>query len=109
MSTTYTHIKGEIVVSAQLHCKPGQGNEVAAWIERLKEDAAVNEPGTIEYSFARDSPDGDVFAVWERFADVDAMKAHATARLMQEFIRCDLLAKPPSHTFYCGRISGENA
>jgi quinol monooxygenase YgiN len=47
---------------------------MAQWIEKMKAWAAANEPGTLEYTFGRDALDGDVFGVWERYANADALK-----------------------------------
>ncbi|EIN12997.1 hypothetical protein PUNSTDRAFT_131225 [Punctularia strigosozonata HHB-11173 SS5] len=106
MSASWQHIEGEIVINAQLHAKPGQGDTLASWIEKMKAWAKENEPGTLEYTFARDAPDGDVFATWERFRDGDALKAHMTSDIMNEFKTQNLLAKPPTPLFYHGNIKG---
>lgn len=43
------------------------------WITKLKAQVA-GEKDTLEYTFAREKPDGDVFAIWERYASVEAWK-----------------------------------
>lgn len=54
--------------------KPGRGDELLPWITRLKAQVAEEKGQTLEYTWARDAPNGDVFVVWERYASVDAWK-----------------------------------
>jgi len=97
MSTTYAHIKGEIVITAQLIGKPGSGDELVKWIDKLKEHATAHEPGTLEYTFGRA---GDTLVVWERYANVDALKEHTSSEVMKAFRATDFLAEAPKPLFY---------
>ncbi|KAI0950128.1 hypothetical protein AcV7_008689 [Taiwanofungus camphoratus] len=104
MASTYTDIKGEVVITAQLSAKPGAGDELAKWADKLKAYVDANEPGTLEYTFARH---GDTFAVWERYANADAVTAHLSSAIMKSFQSADVFAKPPALLFFSGNIHGE--
>ncbi|EPS92994.1 hypothetical protein FOMPIDRAFT_92001 [Fomitopsis schrenkii] len=97
MSTTFAHIKGELVITAQLVGKPGTGDELVKWADKLKEHATVNEPGTLEYTFGRAE---DTLVVWERYANADALKQHMSSDIMKAFGATDLLADAPKPLFY---------
>jgi quinol monooxygenase YgiN len=64
----------DIDTSCKIKIKPGKGNEFAAWLEKMQTYVKEHEPTTLEYTFARVSPESDVFAVWERYAGVEATK-----------------------------------
>ncbi|KAJ7843271.1 hypothetical protein B0H13DRAFT_2364820 [Mycena leptocephala] len=82
MSTTWQHIKGEILINATIFGKEGAGDKIAEWIVKLQADVKTNEPGTLEFSNAA------------------ALKQHLKNSLMQEFNQSGLVAKPPSALFY---------
>ncbi|EMD35760.1 hypothetical protein CERSUDRAFT_115712 [Gelatoporia subvermispora B] len=106
MSASYAHITGEIVATGQVQAKPGMGDELANWIEKLKAYANENEPGTLEYSFARD---GDTFVTWERFADLAALKLHVASQVMADLKAANVFAKPPAPLFYSGDLRSDKA
>lgn len=57
----------------QLVGKPGTGDELVKWADKLKEHATVNEPGTLEYTFGRAE---DTLVVWERLAHCHLPMSH---------------------------------
>ncbi|KAI0934583.1 hypothetical protein AcW1_006058 [Taiwanofungus camphoratus] len=93
MASTYEDIKGEIVISVQMVAKPGAGDALAKWATDMKAHVDANEPGTLEYTVARY---GDIFAVWQRYANADGLKAHLTNEVLESFKNKDLLAKVSS-------------
>lgn len=57
----------------QITVKPGKGDELLPWITKLKAQVA-GEKDTLEYTFARDKPNGDTFVIWERYTSVEAWR-----------------------------------
>ena len=51
--------------------KPGTGEKLAEWVVKITAEVRANEPGNLEYTFARHD---DVVVGWERYKDVEALK-----------------------------------
>lgn len=63
-----------MLCGSQIQALPGKGDDFLPLIAKLKEYIKDNEPDTLEYSVARDPENPDIFVVWERFTNVDALK-----------------------------------
>ncbi|CCM05232.1 uncharacterized protein FIBRA_07442 [Fibroporia radiculosa] len=99
MSSSYKDIKGEIVLFAEIYGKPEKMTELIEWADKLKSAVDANEPGTLEYSWARFE---DRLFVWERYVDAEALDKHNQSDTFKAFIAVsgDFLVKPPVITYY---------
>ncbi|KAJ6590385.1 hypothetical protein B0H10DRAFT_2233610 [Mycena sp. CBHHK59/15] len=96
MNTSWKDIKGEIVLNATAKAKEGAAEELGMWLERLQANTK-SEPGTLEYTFARN---GDTFVTWERCADAAAFEEHLKGSLLQKFRKMNFLEYPHTPLFY---------
>ncbi|CAK5284530.1 unnamed protein product [Mycena citricolor] len=99
MSASPAEPKGEIVLTATITGKPGAGDEIEVRFTKLLAHVKQNEPGTLEYSIARNGST-DVFVSWERFKDMEALQAHSQNPLLAELKASGLMEKPPAILFY---------
>ncbi|CAK5284529.1 unnamed protein product [Mycena citricolor] len=99
MASSPAELKGEIVATALFTTKPGAGDEMEALIGPLLAHVKQNEPGTLEYSIARNGSTEN-FITWERFKDADALQAHMQNTLLAEIMARGLFEKPPVVSFY---------
>ncbi|THH03976.1 hypothetical protein EW145_g5858 [Phellinidium pouzarii] len=102
MATSYKDLnpKAAIVAAGTLVAKPGKANELAQWFANLKARADSDiEPGTLRYHIVRN---GDLFAVWEEYANAEALELHVEQNeLFKEFIALELFELTKS-AFYSG-------
>ncbi|CAK5270390.1 unnamed protein product [Mycena citricolor] len=99
MASSPAELKGEIVLTASFTAKPGSGDELEALVGKLLTHAKKNEPGTLEYGIARNGKT-ESFVTWERFKDMDALKAHSENPLFAELKSSTLVEKAPEVLFY---------
>ncbi|CAK5270392.1 unnamed protein product [Mycena citricolor] len=99
MASSPAELKGDIVITASFSSKPGAGDEMEALIGKLLAHVKQNEPGTLEYSIARNGS-SESFVTWERFKDAGALEAHSKNPFLAELLAGGLLEKPPAVLFY---------
>ena len=65
-----------IVLIAKYVVKPGNGNAVAAALQRMAPLVAATEPGCTLYHACRSQDNPDVFLLYEQYVDMAALEAH---------------------------------
>jgi quinol monooxygenase YgiN len=75
----------QISMFARLQAQPGRRDELLVVLKGLA-DAAVDEPGTLQYVFATPDDDPDTVLAFELYADEDAFQAHSSSPAMIEVI-----------------------
>lgn len=75
-----------VTLTAIIRVRPGGEALVGAELEKLAAWVAANEPNTLSYHVGRQADDPAVFLTFERFADVDAMRAHNGSSAVSAFV-----------------------
>ena len=73
-----------IVVQVEVIVEPGSASKVVDAVKKM-EAATRQEPGCLKYAFAVDLSDPGMIRVIERWASMDAIKAHMASPHMAEF------------------------
>ncbi|KDQ09252.1 hypothetical protein BOTBODRAFT_58746 [Botryobasidium botryosum FD-172 SS1] len=82
MSKSPASFSGKFIVSAKLEAKPGRADELQIILSQVKDRARSDaEPGTISYRVSRS---GDMFLIFEEYADIRALKAHSGSDFFKE-------------------------
>ncbi len=72
-----------LTLSVRWVAKAGEAERVAAILRQLVEPTRA-EPGCLQYDVHRDAADPQVFVLWERYVDEEALAAHTNAPYVQE-------------------------
>ena len=72
-----------IVISATLRVKEGKEDQFIEMMKELVQKVKDNEPGAIDYILHRSKADQQLFMVYERYKDGDAVSAHMTSEHFQ--------------------------
>jgi quinol monooxygenase YgiN len=75
-----------IVLVATYRVKPGNADAVIQALERMAPLVRTHEPGCLMYTVHRSREDGDVFLLYEQYADEAALKAHSETTYFKEII-----------------------
>ena len=75
-----------LVVSAMLKTVDGKGDEVEQEFKKLA-PKVLKDPGTIDYVVHRAIDDPNKFFVYEKYDDMDALRAHGQTDHFKEFGR----------------------
>ena len=75
-----------IVLVAKYIVKSGQGDAVEAALRRMAPLVKSSEPGCTLYHANRSTENGDVFLLYEHYADQAALEAHRTTPHFKEII-----------------------
>ncbi|KLO20587.1 hypothetical protein SCHPADRAFT_897856 [Schizopora paradoxa] len=100
MSQDPSVFSGEIILSATIKGKPGKGDEIAPLLSAIRaQSTSDDEPGCLTYRTCRF---GDVFMVFEKYKDTEAVKVHNALPHFQALVAKapELLLEPPLITFY---------
>ncbi|KAL5518342.1 hypothetical protein ACEPAH_24 [Sanghuangporus vaninii] len=83
MASKLQDIKGPIAITGRFEAQPGKADELAQWAANLKARAdSDQEPGTVQYNIVRF---GESFFVFEEYTGLEALVAHSSSPLFQEF------------------------
>jgi quinol monooxygenase YgiN len=82
-----------IVVQVEVVVEPGSASKVVDAVKAM-ETATRKEPGCLKYAFAVDISDPGMIRVIERWASMDAIKAHMASPHMADFNRAIVALKP---------------
>ncbi|CAE6404940.1 unnamed protein product [Rhizoctonia solani] len=102
MSRTYDHIKGKIILHAQVTSQEGQGDKVASLLKVIRDYSnSDKEPGCLTYRVTRS---GNDFLIFEEYADGAAIRAHFETEgfknLVNEMKTGTLAVGEPDITYY---------
>lgn len=75
-----------IVLTAYYYAKPGQGDAIAAALQRMAPLVREREPGCALYQAARSQDNPDLFLLYEQYADEAALLAHRETPYFKEII-----------------------
>jgi len=73
-----------VVITATMRAKEGKEDELIGLMKDLVEKVKQNEPGALEYSFHQSKRDPNLFMVYEKYKDGEAMQAHMSSSHFQE-------------------------
>jgi quinol monooxygenase YgiN len=79
---------------AKCYAKEGKADELERLI-RILIRLVESEPGTLEYSIARDHEDPDHFFVFERYSGREAFEKHCASPEYQDLLVSGTFASPP--------------
>ncbi|MEB3101746.1 putative quinol monooxygenase [Ferviditalea candida] len=65
-----------IVLLAKYYCKPGNGDQVQAYLQEVKPLVEASEPGCKLYHVSRSNDNPDLFIIYEHYVDQAALEAH---------------------------------
>lgn len=75
-----------IVLVAMYHGKPGNGEAIAAALEKMAPQVKASEPGCTLYQACRSKEDPDLFLLYEHDVDEAALAAHRETPHFKEII-----------------------
>ena len=102
MADTYDHIKGKIILHAQLTAQEGQADKLASMLKAIQAVSVTDkEPGCLAYRVTRS---GNEFFIFEEYQNAAAIQEHfggeGFKNLVNEVKGGSLVVGGPRITYY---------